>query len=114
MQVLLKQAIPGSRAALAVSMFEYGVRKAIGALAAAIGGLDLLVFTGGIGEHAPKVRAEACRGLEAFGVELDPQGNLAGADPISKPSSGCMVRIIRTDEDLAIVRHCWPFSPSPS
>jgi acetate kinase len=114
MQVLLKQAIPGSRAALAVSMFEYGVRKAIGALAAAMGGLDLLVFTGGIGEHAPEVRAEACRGLEAFGVEMDPQGNLAGADPISKPSSRCMVRIIRTDEDLAIVRHCWPFSPSPS
>src|SRR5206468_1950325 len=59
-------------AALALAMFGYGVRKAIGAFAAVLGGLDLLVFTGGIGEHAPAVRAEACRGLEALGVRLDP------------------------------------------
>jgi acetate kinase len=113
MRALLKQAVPTSRATLAVSMFGYAVRKAIGALAAALGGLDLLVFTGGIGEHAPEVRAEACRGLEAFGVELDPERNRNGADPISLPASRCLVRVIRTDEDLAIVRHCWRFSSSP-
>jgi acetate kinase len=86
-------------------MFAYGVRKAIGAFAAALGGLDLLVFTGGIGEHAAEIRAEACHGLEPFGVELDPSANLAGVDRISRPSSRCAIRIIPADEERVVARH---------
>jgi acetate kinase len=105
MRALLERSRADPRAALAVAMFGYGVRKAIGALAAALGGLDLLVFTGGIGEHAAEVRGEACRGLEALGVELDPGANADGAESISRPSSPCLVRIIPTDEDVVIARH---------
>lgn len=105
MRTLLTRADPGSSAALAVAMFAYGVRKAIGAFAAALGGLDLLVFTGGIGEHAAEIRAEACHGLEPFGVELDPSANLAGVDRISRPSSRCAIRIIPADEERVVARH---------
>jgi acetate kinase len=107
MRALIERSVSDPRAALAVSMFAYGVRKAVGALAAALGGLDLLVFTGGIGEHAVEVRAEACRGLEPFGVELDSHANAASADRISPPSSRCLVRVIPTDEDVVIARHSW-------
>lgn len=105
MAALLAQAEPGSRAAFAVSLFAYGVRKAIGALAAALGGLDLLVFTGGIGEHAAEVRAEACQGLQPFGVELDAAANAAGGPVISTPSSRALVRIIPADEERMIAHH---------
>jgi acetate kinase len=107
MRALIERSATSARAALAVSMFAYEVRKAIGAFAAALGGLDLLVFTGGIGEHAAEVRAEACRGLEVVGVELDPDANAEGADPISRPASRCLVRVIPTDEDVMIARHSW-------
>jgi acetate kinase len=110
MRALVERSASNPRAALAVSMFAYGVRKAIGALAAALGGLDLLVFTGGIGEHAIEVRAKACRGLEPFGVELDSEANAAGADRISRPSGRCLVRVIPTDEDVMIARHSWQVS----
>ena len=105
MRALLERASPGSRAALAVSMFAYGVRKAIGALAAAMGGLDLLVFTGGIGEHAAEIRAAACRGLEVLGVDLDATANAKNADQVSRASSRCLVRVIPTDEDVVVARH---------
>jgi acetate kinase len=91
-------------AALALAMFGYGVRKAIGAFAAVLGGLDLLVFTGGIGEHAPAVRAEACRGLEPLGVRLDPTGNADNADRVSTDASPCAVRIVPADEEAAMAR----------
>lgn len=91
-------------AALALAIFGYGVRKAIGAFAAVLGGLDLLVFTGGIGEHAPAVRAEACRGLEPLGVRLDPSRNLANADRISVEQSPCAVRVVPADEESAMAR----------
>ena len=107
MRTLLERASPGSSAALAVTMFAYGVRKAIGALAAAMGGLDLLVFTGGIGEHAVEVRAFACRGLEMLGVELDAAANAENADQISRAFSRCLVRVIPADEDLVIARHAY-------
>ena len=102
---LLERAGSDPRARLAVAMFGYSVRKAIGALAAALGGVDLVVFTGGIGEHAAAVRAEACRGLEGFGITLDPARNERADEVISAASSRCTVRVIKTDEDVVIARH---------
>ena len=105
MVTLLERAKTDPRARLAVAMFGYSVRKAIGALAAALGGIDLLVFTGGIGEHAAVVRAEACRGLDAFGIALDPEKNERGEELLAAPGSRCIVRVIATDEDVVIARH---------
>ena len=102
---LLARAGTDARARLAVAMFGYAVRKAIGALAAALGGVDLLVFTGGIGEHAAVVRAEACRGLDAFGITLDAAKNERGEELVSASSSRCLVRVMPTDEDVVIARH---------
>jgi acetate kinase len=107
MKVLLERTDTDPDAAMAVQMFCYQVRKQIGALSAALGGLDLLVFTGGIGERAARVRWEACSGLEHLGVTLDRERNDANADTISTPDSGCLVRVIPTNEDLMIVRHTY-------
>jgi acetate kinase len=74
-------------------------------LAAVLGGLDRLVFTGGIGEHAAPVRAAACDGLEHLGVRLDPKRNAAGAGRISVDGAGCEVLVVATDEDRMIARH---------
>jgi acetate kinase len=103
-RALEARAAQDSDAALALAMFGYGVRKAIGAFAAVLGGLDLLVFTGGIGEHAPAVRAEACRGLEALGVRLDPARNGRNADRISSDQSPCAVRVVPADEEGTMAR----------
>ncbi len=89
----------------AVAMFCYQLRKSVGALAAALGGLDLLVFTGGIGERAAAVRWTVAAGLEHLGIRLDQRRNDAHADTISSPGSSCIVRIIPTNEDLMIARH---------
>jgi acetate kinase len=88
----------------AVELFSYAVKKQIGAYVAALGGLDCLVFTGGIGEHAPLVRELATRGLEPFGVQLDPVRNAQNASTLNPSSSPCQVRIVPTDEDLVIAR----------
>lgn len=95
----------GPREKLAVEMFSYGVRKAIGSLAAALGGLDLLVFTGGIGEHAAEIRRAACDELQFLGVEIDPERNRGGDGIVSTDGSRCAVRVVPTDEDLVIARH---------
>ncbi len=92
-------------ARLAVTMFGYAVRKAIGAYIAALGGVDVLVFTGGIGEHAPLVRAEACRGLEAFGIALNGASNAQSERAIHAAGSACQVLVLETDEDRTIARH---------
>ena len=105
MKVLLEKREADPNAALAVEMFCYQVRKYIGALAAVLGGLDLLVFTAGIGERAAPVRWEICRGLEYMGIRLDRQRNAQHADVISTPDSRCIVRVIPTNEDLMIARH---------
>jgi acetate kinase len=86
-------------------MFCAALRKWIGALAATLGGLDTLVFTGGIGERAAAVRAEACDGLAHLGIQLDPGRNEAHADVISVPGAACTVRVVATDEDVMIARH---------
>jgi acetate kinase len=105
MKTLLERADTEPDAAMAVQMFCYQLRKQIGALSAALGGLDLLVFTGGIGERAAPVRWEACSGLEHLGVRLDRERNDSNADTISTPDCRCLVRVIPTNEDLMIARH---------
>ncbi|HWD92663.1 MAG TPA: acetate/propionate family kinase [Verrucomicrobiae bacterium] len=104
MRDLLVRESEDVRAAEAVALFCYQVKKWIGAYAAALGGLDTLVFAGGIGEHASPVRARICAGLEFLGIELDAARNDAHADIISTANSRAEVRIIRTDEELMIAR----------
>ena len=105
MKILLEKRQADPAAALAIKMFCYQVRKFIGAFGAVLGGLDTLVFTGGIGERAAPIRAETCAGLEYMGITLDPSANGQNAEIISSPSSRCVVRVIETDEDLMIARH---------
>jgi acetate kinase len=105
MKKLLEESSRQPPAAQAIAMFCYQIRKFIGAYAAALGGLDQLVFTGGIGERAVEVRAEIARGLDFVGIELDQAANSANAEIISAPQSRCSVRVVRTDEDLMIARH---------
>ncbi|HYB90166.1 MAG TPA: acetate/propionate family kinase [Candidatus Binataceae bacterium] len=105
MRMLLETRTSNPDAALAVEMFCYQARKCVGALAAALGGLDLLVFTAGIGERAAPVRREICRGLEYLGIELDDRLNDSHCDVISSSGSRCVVRVIPANEDLMIARH---------
>jgi acetate kinase len=92
------------RAAEAVALFCYEAKKWIGAYAGALGGLDTLVFSGGIGENSPAVRARICRGLGFLGVALDAKRNAANAPVISRSAGRVAVRVIRTDEELMIAR----------
>jgi acetate kinase len=92
------------RAAEAVELFCYQARKFVGAYAAAMGGLDALVFAGGIGENSPEVRGEICQGLEFFGLRIDAARNASSASQISTDDSRVSVRVIRTDEELVIAR----------
>jgi acetate kinase len=90
------------RAAEAVALFCYQAKKWIGSFAAALGGLDTLVFAGGIGENAPSIRARICEGLDFLGIELDKSRNAKTTAVISKNSSRVTVRVIRADEELMI------------
>jgi acetate kinase len=92
------------RAAEAVALFCYQARKWIGSFAAALGGLDTLVFTGGTGENAPLVRERICDELGFLGIELDPKRNAKNAPLISPDSGRVKVRVIRTDEELMIAK----------
>ncbi len=93
-----------AHAAEAVELFCYQARKWVGALSAVLGGVDTLVFAGGIGENNAEVRARICAGLEFLGVKLDLKKNKRGVAVISSPESRVMVRIIRTDEERIIAR----------
>ncbi len=99
---LLARQASDPRAAEAIELFCYQARKWIGALAAALGGLDALVFSGGIGEHAPEIRARVCDGLGFLGVRLDVAANAGNAPLISAAAGGVAVRVIPTDEELMI------------
>lgn len=105
MKTLLERRASDPHAAHAIDMFCYQARKSIGALTAALGGIDLLVFTGGIGERASVVRAEICDGLGYLGVALDRARNDASLDVISETGWRSVVRVIPTNEDLMIARH---------
>jgi acetate kinase len=104
MRDLLERETHDPRAADAIALFCYQAKKFIGAFAAALGGLDLLVFSAGIGENAPPVRARICEGLEFLGVRLDDSRNQRNADVISVDRAPVTVRVIRTDEELVIAR----------
>ena len=104
MSDLLERESSDFRAAEAVALFCYQAKKWLGAYAAALGGLDTLVFAGGIGENAPVVRARICKGLEFLGIELDASRNAANAAIISSDAGPVSVRVIRSDEELMIAR----------
>jgi len=105
MRELLEQEGTDYRAREAVDMFCYLARKHLGGLIAALGGVDTLVFTGGIGERAPSVRARIVDGLDFLGLEIDESRNRAQADVISKDTAGVTVRVIPTDEDFMVAMH---------
>jgi acetate kinase len=105
MKTLLAKRSSDARADEAVAMFCRSVRKEIGAFAAVLGGVDMLVFTGGIGERAPAVRKEICRDLGHLGIDLDDAKNDATEGVISSERSACAVRVIATNEELMIARH---------
>ncbi len=104
MQDLLEREPEDIRAAEAVALFCYQVKKWIGAFSAALGGLDTLVFAGGIGENSPVVRARICNGLGFLGIELEEKRNKTNADAISSEASRVVVRVLHTDEEWMIAK----------
>jgi acetate kinase len=104
MRDLLSLEASDVRAAEAVALFCYQAKKWIGSFAAALGGLDTLVFAGGIGENAPLIRERICEGLTFLGIELNEARNAESAGVISTDASRAAVRVIRTDEELMIAR----------
>jgi acetate kinase len=105
MHDLLAHADTQADAALAVEIFCYQAKKFVGALAAALGGLDTFIFTGGIGENSAIIRARICANLEFLGIHLDPDLNQENAPIISKQDSPVTVRVMKTNEELMIARH---------
>jgi len=101
---LLGQEMQDTRAAEAIALFCYQARKWIGAMAAVLGGVDTLVFAGGIGENAPVIRERICSGLEFLGITLDTQRNDGGFPLISADHGRTQVRVIATNEELLIAR----------
>jgi acetate kinase len=105
MKDLLNKEKEDRHAAVAVNLFCYHAKKFLSALAAALGGLDTLIFTAGVGENAPTIRWRICEGMEFLGIHLDSSRNDANAPIISQEDSPCIVRVMHTDEDLMIARH---------
>jgi len=89
----------------AIDLYCYIARKQLAALTATLNGVDTIVFTGGIGEHAPAIRADICAGLEYLGVDLAPECNHADDAVVSPPGSRVVVRVMQTDEDFIIAKH---------
>jgi acetate kinase len=110
MRVILQKRSEGNeRANLAFEMFVHRLRASIGAMLAVLGGLDALVFSGGIGENSPEVRAAACEALGMLGLELDAQrnGQVGKDQDIASPVSAVRVLVIQAEEDWMIARECW-------
>lgn len=104
----LHEAAPSNPdARLAIEMFCYAVRKQIAAMIAVLDGVDMLVFTGGIGENDAQVRAAICGGLSWIGVSLDESRNRSASNPISDGASRCSVQVLASKEDEQIARHTW-------
>jgi acetate kinase len=104
MRDLLSKEAGDVRAAEAITLFCYQVKKCIGAFAAALGGLETLIFTGGIGENAPAVRSRICNGLGFLGIELNEKQNMVNGGVISGPNGRVTVRVIPTDEEWMIAK----------
>ncbi len=110
MRRLHEAAASNRDARLAIEMFCYSVRKQVAAMIAVLGGLDMLVFTGGIGENDSQVRTKICAGLAWIGVSLDESRNRSASNPssiISDGASHCQVLMIASQEDEQIARHVW-------
>jgi acetate kinase len=105
LQDLLSEMSRNRHAAEAVELFGYTARKHLGALVSVLGGLDVLIFTGGIGEHSALVRQAICEGMGYMGIQLDPERNAGSYSIISAAESPVMVRVIPTNEELMIARH---------
>ncbi len=105
MRDLLEREAQDARAATAIAVYCYSIRKALGGLVAALGGLDTFIFTGGIGEHASAIRERIIGGLDEVGFALDAEANRAGAPVISAPSSRVVIRVMHTDEDQVLAAH---------
>jgi acetate kinase len=114
MRELLAREAGDEACRLAVAIYCYEIKKRIGAYAAALGGLDALVFSGGIGEHAPVVRARICSGLAFLGVEVDGRLNDTDAPVVSTSASRVAVHVIPTDEELVIARAAYQATEGPS
>jgi acetate kinase len=111
MRELHEAASSNADARLAIQMFCYSVRKQIAAMIAALGGLDLLVFTGGIGENDVEARAEICGGLSWLGLGLDEARNRFANNPVSGSGSSCSVQVLPSREDEQIARHTFALVP---
>ncbi|MGH8850707.1 MAG: acetate/propionate family kinase, partial [Casimicrobiaceae bacterium] len=94
-----------ARSRFAIELFCYRARRELGSLAAALGGIDAIVFTGGIGEHAAAVREQICRDAAWLGIDLDAASNAAGGPRISREGSRASAWVIATDEESVIARH---------
>ncbi len=105
METLLRREARDERAAEAVALFCHQARKYLGGLIAVLGGLDTLVFTGGIGENAAPIRSRICSGLQFLGLALDEALNASGAPVVSTNESRVRVRVIKTDEEVMIARY---------
>src|SRR5580700_6841853 len=103
MRILLESDMADAREA--VDLFVYRIGRELGSLAAALGGLDVLAFTAGIGEHAAEIRKRVCRDAEWLGISLDARANAVGGPRISSPDSTVSAWVIPTDENLMIARH---------
>lgn len=104
MRILIERESQDVRAAEAVALFCYQAKKWLGAFAAALGGVDTLVFAGGIGENCPSIRQRICEGLDFLGLNVDAALNATNAAQISPPGSRVSIRVIHTDEELMIAR----------
>jgi acetate kinase len=102
-------ASPAPAAAEALDLFTFLTARHAGALVSSLGGLDAFIFTAGIGEHSAPTRAAICARLSWLGLALDEAANAAHAPVISTPSSRVAIRIIPTNEELQIARHCLAF-----
>jgi acetate kinase len=105
MRSLHKAALTDADARLAIEMFCYTARKQLASMIAVLDGIDLLVFTGGIGENDAVVRALICGGLSSLGLSLDDDHNRSGSGIISDASSACRVQVLPSQEDDQIARH---------
>jgi acetate kinase len=103
MRMLLASSAPAAKEA--IDLFVYRIGRELGSLVAALGGLDALVFTGGIGENAAEIRARVCTGAEWIGITLDKEANSRNDLLISAPASAVSVWIVPTDENLMVARH---------
>ena len=104
MRVLLKHQHSDNRAAEAIELFCYQTKKWIGSFAAVLGGLDTLIFSGGIGENTPEIRDRICRGLQFLGIEVDEKRNLKNDEVISIATGRVSIRVIPTNEELMVAK----------